>query len=252
VIDLGLDGKTVIVTGAGSGIGAAIAAAFGAQGASVIVHYRSNRGGASAVASSIGNRAWAVKADITSARGPSTLVRQAVAHTGRVDVLVNNAVLQPITPLPAMPVDEWRAVMETNVNGTFRCTAAVTARMIEQGGGGCVIHITSIEGSHPAVGHAHYATSKAALLMHARSAALELGSFGIRVNTVSPGLVRREGLERAWPSGVARWRAAAPLGDLVEPGDVAAACLFLASPMASAVTGHDLVVDAGVTAGPTW
>jgi NAD(P)-dependent dehydrogenase (short-subunit alcohol dehydrogenase family) len=88
--------------------------------------------------------------------------------------------------------------------------------------------------------------------MHARSAALELGPYGIRVNSVSPGLVARDGLADDWPDGVARYQAAAPLGRLVEGADVAAACLFLASPLAAAITGHDLVVDAGVSCHPTW
>jgi glucose 1-dehydrogenase/3-oxoacyl-[acyl-carrier protein] reductase len=88
--------------------------------------------------------------------------------------------------------------------------------------------------------------------MHARSAALELGPHGIRVNAVSPGLVRRDGLVEAWPEGVARYETAAPLGRLVEADEVADACVFLASPMAAAVTGHNLVVDAGVLCHPTW
>jgi 3-oxoacyl-[acyl-carrier protein] reductase len=115
-----------------------------------------------------------------------------------------------------------------------------------------VTHIASIEASAPAVLHAHYSASKAAVVMHARSAALEYGPYGIRVNTVSPGLIDREGLAEAWPDGVRRWRAAAPTGRLGRPEDVGDACVFLASSLASWVTGHDLVVDGGVSARPTW
>ena len=89
-------------------------------------------------------------------------------------------------------------------------------------------------------------------MTHARSAALEYGPYGIRVNTVSPGLVDREGLAEAWPDGVERWTRKAPLARLGRPEDVADACVFLASPLASGVTGHDLVVDGGVSARPTW
>lgn len=234
-------GKTVLVTGAGRGIGSVIAERFGAEGARVIVHYRTNRAGAERIAKKHG---VAVKADLTSPRAP-----QSLAKHGPVDVLINNAVFQPITPLAAMTADEWQRVMDTNVNAVFRLTAVITRTMPP---GGSVIHIASIEGSHPAAGHAHYATSKAALIMHAKAAALELGPRGIRVNSVSPGLVERDGLDQEWPEGTARWRAAAPLGRLVTPGDIADACVFLASPMSAAITGHDLVVDAGVTAGPTW
>ncbi len=88
--------------------------------------------------------------------------------------------------------------------------------------------------------------------MHARTAALEYGSWGVRVNTVSPGLIDREGLADAWPEGVRRWREASAVGRLGRPEDVGDACVFLASPLASWVTGHDLVVDGGATSRPTW
>jgi 3-oxoacyl-[acyl-carrier protein] reductase len=135
----------------------------------------------------------------------------------------------------------------------FACTQAAAEVMRERGGGGgTVTHIASIEASAPAALHAHYSASKAAVVMHARSAALEYGPYGIRVNTVSPGLIDREGLAEAWPEGVRRWREAVPTGRLGRPEDVGNACVFLASPLASWVTGHDLVVDGGVTARPTW
>jgi NAD(P)-dependent dehydrogenase (short-subunit alcohol dehydrogenase family) len=88
--------------------------------------------------------------------------------------------------------------------------------------------------------------------MHARAAALEYGPLGVRVNTVSPGLIERPGIEHDWPDGVARWLAKAPLRRLGRPQDVADACLYLASPLASWVSGHDLVVDGGVSTNPTW
>ena len=112
--------------------------------------------------------------------------------------------------------------------------------------------ISSIEGSRPAAGHSHYATSKSALIMATRAAALELGAHGIRVNSVSPGLVNREGLGDDWPEGVERWRRAAPLGRLGEPEDIADAVAFLVSPAAGWITGHDLVIDGGMSAVPGW
>jgi NAD(P)-dependent dehydrogenase (short-subunit alcohol dehydrogenase family) len=113
-------------------------------------------------------------------------------------------------------------------------------------------HIASIEASRPAMAHAHYSAAKAGLVMHARAAALELGSAGIRVNTVSPGLVERPGLEEAWPEGVSSWRAHAPLGRLATPADIGNACVLLASPAASFITGQDLAVDGGMLATPGW
>ena len=244
-----------MVTGASGGIGAAIATAFAAAGAAVVVHYRSNLAGAEAVAAVIagaGGVSFLCSGDLTDAGAAEWLMTTALDRTGRLDVLVNNAGLQPLAELTAMGASQWQQVMEANADTTFLCSQAASARMIEQNNGGSIIHIASIEASQPAFLHAHYCASKAAVLMHARSAALELGPFGIRVNCVSPGLVDREGLDQAWPEGVARYKQASPLGRVVQPEEVAAACLFLASPLASGISGHNLVVDCGVSSHPTW
>jgi NAD(P)-dependent dehydrogenase (short-subunit alcohol dehydrogenase family) len=114
------------------------------------------------------------------------------------------------------------------------------------------VNIASIEGLDPAAGHAHYASSKAGLIMFTRAAALEYGPRGIRVNSVSPGLIDREGLERDWPEGVARWKRRVPLGRLGTPNDVADAVLFLLSPAARWISGANLVVDGGMSAQSKW
>jgi len=121
-----------------------------------------------------------------------------------------------------------------------------------RGSGGAIVNIASIEGHSPAAGHGHYATSKAGQLMFTKAAALEYGRQGIRVNSVSPGLIDTGGLAEAWPPGVARWTAAAPLERLGQPEDVADAVLFLASPASRWITGADLLVDGGVSTHPTW
>ena len=144
-------------------------------------------------------------------------------------------------------------MLATNVQGPFRLMQLFARGVTEAGiGDASIVNIASIEGSWPAIGHSHYATSKSALIMATRAAALELGKHGIRVNSVSPGLVNREGLEHDWPEGVERWRRAAPLGRLGEPEDVANAVAFLASPAADWITGHDLVIDGGVSVAPGW
>jgi glucose 1-dehydrogenase/3-oxoacyl-[acyl-carrier protein] reductase len=178
-------------------------------------------------------------------------VRAAADWRGRLTALVNNAGVQPTQDLASMTVADWRAVVDTNVNSVFACTQAAVP-VLSAAGGGTITHIASIEASRPAAAHAHYCASKAAVVMHARSAALEYGGAGIRVNSVSPGLIDHEGLEREWPDGVHRWQRAAPTGRLGRPEDVGDACVFLASAMASWITGHDLVVDGGVSARPTW
>ena len=122
---------------------------------------------------------------------------------------------------------------------------AVAKRMIEQGGG-AIVNIASIEAENAAPMHAHYCAAKAGVAMLTQAAAQELGGHGIRVNCVSPGLIWRDGIEDAWPEGVERWKAAAPLTRLGRPKDIADACLFLASDAAAWITGVNLRVDGGV------
>ena len=153
--------------------------------------------------------------------------------------------------LPALTAADWRAVVEANLAGAFGTVQAAAAGAGRDGGGSITL-VASIEGSRPARGHAHYASAKAGVIMLARSAALEYGPAGIRVNTVSPGLIERPGLDEQWPDGVRRWRRAAPLGRLGRAAEVGDACVFLASPLARWITGHDLVVDGGMGVAPAW
>ncbi|MET7695579.1 SDR family oxidoreductase [Streptomyces sp. NPDC005483] len=247
-----LQGQVALVTGAGGGIGRGIAVRFAQQGAAVALHCRTAVAAAREVASRIedsGARAVVLEADLRDEDACRRLVREAAAWGGGLTALVNNAGVQPTQPLPGMTAAQWRDVVDTNLTSVFACTQAAAEVM---GPGGSVTHIASVEAGHPAPEHAHYAASKAAIVAHARAAALEYGPHGVRVNTVSPGLIDREGLADTWPEGVERWERKAPLGRLGRPEDVADACVFLASPLASWITGHDLVVDGGVSARPTW
>ncbi|MET9964760.1 SDR family NAD(P)-dependent oxidoreductase [Streptomyces sp. NPDC006356] len=251
-----LEGQVALVTGAGGGIGRGIATRFAEEGAAVVLHCRTAVEAADEVACGVresGGRAVVLQADLTDEDACRRLVGEAAEWGGgRLTALVNNAGVQPTQALSGMRAEDWRVVVDTNLTSVFACTQAAVEVMREQGGGGSVTHIASIEAGHPAPLHAHYSASKAAVVMHARAAALEYGRFGIRVNSVSPGLIDREGLGEAWPDGVRRWRAAAPAGRLGRPEDVGDACVFLASRLASWITGHDLVVDGGVSARPTW
>ncbi|WP_189862931.1 SDR family NAD(P)-dependent oxidoreductase [Streptomyces poonensis] len=252
-----LAGQVALVTGAGGGIGRGIALRFAEEGAAVALHHRA-RGVDDVVARvrASGGRAIALRADLRDEDACSRLVHEAAEWGGgRLTALVNNAGVQPTRALPGMTLAQWREVVDTNLSSVFACTQAAAEVMgagSGEGGGGSVTHIASVEAAHPAPLHAHYCAAKAAVVMHARSAALEYGPYGIRVNTVSPGLIAREGLAEDWPDGVRRWREATPTGRLGRPRDIGDACVFLASPMASWITGHDLVVDGGVSARPTW
>ncbi|MDH3253379.1 MAG: 3-oxoacyl-ACP reductase FabG [Acidobacteriota bacterium] len=244
-----------LVTGAGRGIGAAIARRFGEAGAAVAVHYRSSADGAQALVDGLcrdGGRAVALAAELTDGRQVEHLVAQVVEHLGRLDILINNAGIYPLSLLTEMAETEWDAVIDANLKSVFLATQAAARIMIAQGEGGAIVNVASVEGLSPAPAHSHYTSAKAGVLMHTRSAALELGSENIRVNAVSPGLIWRQGLEEEWPEGVQRWRDTAPLGRLGRPEEVADACLFLASPAARWITGTTLLVDGGVLARPVF
>jgi NAD(P)-dependent dehydrogenase (short-subunit alcohol dehydrogenase family) len=243
-------GRTVVVTGASAGIGAGIVARFAEAGANVVIHYRSGEHDAAALSTKIGSRALAIGGDVTVDADVDRLMQAALDRFGTLDVLINNAALQPHGAFLDLPGAEFDRVVQANLGGAFRCTQAAARRMPARGG--AVVNIASISGLEPAFTHAHYCSSKAGLIMLTRAAALELGPRGIRVNAIAPGLIWREGLDQAWPEGVGRWLAHVPLGRVGQNEDVADACLYLASPAARWVTGTVITVDGGVTAHPSY
>ena len=242
--DLRLDGGVALVTGAHSPIGAAIAGRLADLGADLVlgVHHGIDR-----LETLAGTR---VVADLADADGPERLVAAALDAAGRLDVLVHNAALQSVAPLADVAAADWDAVHDVNLRAAHLLARAAADALADAGG--CIVNVATIEAHQPAPGHAHYAAAKAGLVMLTRALALELGPRGVRANSVSPGLIDDGGLAERWPEGVERWLAAAPLGRLGTPGDVADAVAFLASPMARWISGTDLVVDGGVLARPTW
>ena len=239
-----LDGRVIVVTGAGGGIGGGIARRLMAAGATVVAHTRSSpveRLGADGT----------VTADLTDPDAAERVVQAAVDH-GRIDGLVNNAGIQAVVHFTEMSDHQWTDMIDTNLTAVHRLTAAAAEAMQAQGTGGSIVHVASIEGRQPTDFHGHYATAKAGLIMHARAAAGAYGPHGIRVNSVSPGLIDRPGLADDWPEGVDRWHAAAPLGRMGTSEDVGDACVFLCSDLARWITGTDLVVDGGILTRPTW
>lgn len=265
-----LAGQRVLVTGASGGIGGGIARRFAAAGARLALHYRGTTTASTEAAFALveelrerGTDAVAVRADLSEAGAAEALVVDAVRALGGLDGLVNNAGIQPLATLADTSRAAWDEVLATNLGAVFEVSRAAALAMgdgADEGAGASadaprdrwITHIASIEASRPAPAHAHYAVAKAGLVMHARAAALELGPSGIRVNTVSPGLVARPGLAEAWPEGVASWEAKAPLGRLATTDDIGNACVLLASSAATFITGQDLAVDGGMLATPGW
>ncbi len=247
---LDLSNQSILVTGASGNIGRGIARRLFDAGAKVALHCTSNRAALEELAQTLGSRVVIVQGDVE--RDAERLCAEASSALSTLTGLVNNAGIQPVRMLLEQTPEDRSEVLRVNTLGVMALTAAAAKLMISSGQSGAIVNIASIEGLQPAPGHSHYTTSKAAVLMHTRSAALELGRYGIRVNAVAPGLIDAPGLETAWPEGVRRWHAACPLERLGQPDDVADAVLFLMSRAARWITGATLTVDGGVLTNNVW
>jgi NAD(P)-dependent dehydrogenase (short-subunit alcohol dehydrogenase family) len=245
--------KNVIVTGAGQGIGRAIAERFAAEGAEILLIGRRREPLEQAVheIEDGGGRAFAYPADVGDAGQVERAVAAAVARWGRIDVLVNNAGLAEEAPFLEIEVESWDRVLGTNLRGAFLMAQAVAKEQVSTGGGS-IVHIASIDASGGDGQFASYNAAKAGLLGLNRTMAFELAPHGVRVNCVSPGFTHTEMTESAVPSEMMEYLVnrfdRVPMGRLVKPEEIAAACVFLASDDASAITGIDLTVDCGLTA----
>jgi NAD(P)-dependent dehydrogenase (short-subunit alcohol dehydrogenase family) len=246
-----LSGRVAVITGATSGIGAATAKRLVAEGANTAVCGRSAaRGGA--ICRQLGARAFLVVADLREPDAASRVVQETVDRCGRIDILVNNAAVDHTGDLLTVPTAEVKAVFETNVFAALAMFQAAASAMGETGG--TIVNVTSRLASIGVPGMSIYSASKGALLALTRSAAVELGPRGIRVNAVAPGMTRTE-LYEAWidrhPDPAATEADVVgkiPLGSLADPDDVAAAIAFLVSDDARHITGASIPVDGGYTA----
>ncbi|MFF4364581.1 SDR family NAD(P)-dependent oxidoreductase [Streptomyces sp. NPDC001594] len=248
-------GKTVLVTGAGSGIGRAIALAFAAEGASVVAAGRTADSLEETVAliEKEGGTAAAVTADVSRSDDARALVRRTVEHFGSLDVAVNNAgVFRGGAPIADLPEEDWRTLLDTNVTGVLLGLQAQVAQMRRQAAGGAIVNISSNLGAHSRIpGVAGYIATKAAVSALTRAAALDHIADGIRINAVSPGPAATT--MSLWPGETdadraVRMKGALPLGRVSSTEEVAAAVLYLASPDAGSVVGSDLVIDGGASA----
>ena len=254
---LDLSGKGAIVTGGAVGIGRAIALRLAEAGAGVVIT-DVNLDAAIQTKEEIKNssgRARALKADADNPDDPARIVEETVNAYGQLDILVNNAAIYPPSNLLDMNQETWDDVLNTNLRGVFRNSQAAARQMIDQGHGGKIINIASVEGLHPAPFLGHYDASKAGVIMLTKSMALEWAPHRILVNAIAPGGIETPGLEVLLshftpPDGnivdTAQYHVnRTPLGRMGQPDDIAKMVLVLASGAADYMTGSLVVVDGG-------
>ena len=241
-----MEGRVALVTGASRGIGRAIALALAGRGVTVVAAARGDH--AQAVTDEIralGGRADAVSMDVTDTSAVEAVVAATLERTGHLDILVNNAGMTRDQLVLRMKREDWDAVLATNLTAAFTCAQAVLRPMLKQRSGR-IINVSSVVGQAGNAGQANYAASKAGLIGFTKSLALEVGSRGITVNAVAPGLIDTD-MTRALSAGAQdEWTSRIPLKRLGTPEDVASAVVFLASDEASYITGHVLAVNGGL------
>lgn len=245
---LSLNDRVALVTGAGRGIGRAIAVELAGRGAAVVVNYHKSAAEAEAVSQEIqaaGGKAAAFQADVSNSAQAQALVKFATETFGDLHILVNNAGITRDTLIMTMSEDDWDAVITTNLRSTFNCSKAAVKHMMRKRYGR-IITIASVAGQMGNPGQTNYSSSKAGQIGFTKSLAREVASRNITVNAIAPGFIDTEILTAMNPETLAAAIKLVPLGRKGLPAEIAYATAFLASDQAAFITGQVLGVDGGM------
>lgn len=257
-----LQGQRALVTGANSGIGKAVAIAFGEAGAKVVVNYISSEERANEVVDTIksnGGDAMAIRADVSKEDQVQAMVKQMIDAWGSIDIMVANAGVQRDADFTEMTLEDWQFVIDVNLTGQFLCAREAAREFVRRGvvpelsrAAGKIICMSSVHEVIPWAGHVNYATSKGGVNMMMQSIAQEMAAKKIRVNSIAPGAIRTPINTAAWstPEAEAELLELIPYQRIGNPEDIARAAVWLASDDSEYVTGTSLFVDGGMTLYP--
>lgn len=243
-----LGDKVALVTGASRGIGRAVAIRLAQAGADVVVNYAGSEAAAQETVDAIvalGRKAIKIQANVADAEQVAAMVEEAHKTFGHIDILVNNAGITKDGLLMRMKDEDWDAVMNINLKGTYLVTKAVSKIMMKQRSGS-IINMTSVVGVMGNAGQTNYAASKAGVIGFTKSCAKEMASRGIRVNAIAPGFIHTEMTDVLSDKVKEAMVGEIPLGRMAEPEEVANVAVFLAAPFSNYVTGQVINVDGGM------
>lgn len=251
-MDFKLSNKVALITGGARGLGKAICQNLAAEGSDIAINYRKGPEGAWLLAEELkekyGVKAICVKGDVTSEEDVKRIFREILSQLGRIDILVNNSGICPVSMVKDMDSAEWNSVLSTNLTGAFLTSREMINILIAHNKCGRIVNIASqsaFNGSK--TGKSHYSASKGGIVSFTLSLAKEVAQYGINVNAVAPGMLYTEMTAETLDKNMDKYKKEIPLGRIAEPDEVARAVVFLASEVSSYITGTTLDVSGGIT-----